>query len=651
MSEIDIETKKSTVITSAGGAPWTEGVNQNIRPKEDINEKLLKLDGEMSDETARATLAEFLYNNPAFAMDLLGGVKLFPMQELLFKGWERSDYNLAVLGRGCGKTWLVSLFCLYWSMFNPGARIVVISHSFRQSRAILDQCVKFLKDPDAMLLRGAFPKDLIKGTDEFKLESPNGSVIRCLPLGDGTKIRGVRADLLIVDEFAFLPDSIIGEILRPFLASNSRIKEQRTIREREDRLIESGSMKEEDREVLSDRKKVIFLSSACYEFQPMFKRYCQWIELLCDPKKAEEMKTSGVTYFVSRIGCDAAPEGLLNMKEIEEAKRDMSEQMFNKEYRAQFIRDSDAYFKAAKMRACSLADGESPCLEMIGEPNERYVVGIDVSLSGSTTSDHFAMCVEKIVKRPTDGKEIGMVVHNYAIAGGNLKDHILYLLFLLRYFNVVHIGIDSSQGDEVEFINSCNQSKLFKENHIELLAIDADFKKDTFAEVPAQIKRSYNKTAGRIVQKQPFSSAFQKAANEHLQSCFDHKGILFAAKIAANSGAAGRISGIDFSMLSSHESFQDEGGSWSPSKFIDNQDTLLDVTRNECAMIQNKQTALGTQSWDLPQSMRRTTGPDKIRKDSYSALLLCNWCVKLHTEAMDTEVQSGPPDFPYMAGF
>lgn len=550
-------------------------------------------------------------------------------------------------------SWLVSLFALYWAIFNPGCRIVVISFAFRASRRILEQCGKFLKDEDAMLLRACFPKDVQRGTDEWILEVPNGSTIRCLPLGDGTKIRGVRADLLVVDEFAYLPEPIIGEILRPFLAANSKIKEQRTIREREDELIQAGAMTEGQRDILEDRKKVIFLSSACFQFEHMYRRYCEWIDLLVKPDKAKEMKESGVSYFVSRIGYDAAPLGLLNLKEIEEAKRDMSEQMFNKEYGARFISDSEGFFRAAKMAACSIKDGDTPCLELVGTRDSRYIMGIDVSLSGADTSDHFAICVMKLIKRPSDGKEIGMVVHNYAVAGGNLKDHIMYMLFLIRNFNIVYMGIDASQGDEVEFINSCNQSKLFKDNNIDLLAVEADFKKDTFLEVPAQIKRSYNKTEGRIVQKQPFSSAFQKAANEYLQACIDHRGMIFAGKIGANDGAATSATNVDLSMLSRHEEFQEdgEGGKipWGPSKFIDHQDFLVDLTRKECAMIQVKQTTLGTQQWDLPQSLKRTSGPLRIRKDSYSALLLCNWCVYMFTTAMATEVQTGPVDFPYAA--
>ncbi len=624
------------------GPTWECGHN-NVRPKQDVNAEFMALKGELSDEKAKATLAEFLYNNPAFMMDILAGIKLFPMQELLFKGWERNDYSLSVWGRGVSKSWLCSLFALYWAIFNPGVRIVIISFAFRASRRILEQCGKFLKDQDASLFRACFPTDIRKGTDEWYLEAPNGATIRCLPLGDGTKIRGVRADLLIVDEFAFLPETIIGEILRPFLAANSKIKEQLTIREREDEQIAAGVMREDQRTILEDRKKVIFLSSACYQFEHMYKRYCEWIELLTKPEKMEELQNSGMSYFVSRISCDAAPEGLLNMKEIEEAKRDMSEQMFDKEYRARFISDSEGFFRAAKMQQCSVPDGESPCLELVGERGSKYVIGIDVSLSGAETSDHFAMCVMKLVQR-ADGKQIGMVVHNYAVAGGNMKDHILYLLFLMRNFNVVYLGIDASQGDEVEFVNSCNQSKLFKDARIELNSIEADFKKDTFTDIPTQVKRSYNQTTGHIVQKQPFGSPFQKAANEYLQGVFDHKGMLFAGKIAANSAAAGHAMSIDLSMIKDHE----ELGELTPSQFIDHQDYLLDLTRKECSMIQVRQTTLGTSSYDLPQNLRRTSGPNRVRKDSYSALLLCNWCVKVYLEAMTVDVQTGPPDFPYM---
>lgn len=552
-------------------------------------------------------------------------------------------------------SWTVSLFALIWAMLNPGNRIVIVSFAFRASRRILEQCEKFINEKDAALLRAAFPDEkpygLHRKTDEWLLKVPNGATIQCLPLGDGTKIRGTRADTLIVDEFAYLPEDIIGEVLRPFLTANNKIKEQIENSEREDKLIAQGIMTEEERTVINDFKKVIFLSSACFEFEHMFKRYTDWTNLLMDDKRAEEIRSSGTSYFVSRIGYEAAPAGLLNMKEIEEAKKDISEAMFKREYGAIFSGDSDGYFRASKMLDCSVKDKESPCLELTGERGAEYVLGIDQALSGSEGADHFAMCLMKLVKRPTDERRIGMVVHSYAVAGGNLKDHMTYLLYLLTNFNIIYIALDASQGDELEFVNSCNQSKAFKEYHIALDSIEADFKKDDYRELPVQIRRSYNRTSGRILQKQPFGSAFQRAANEHLQACFDHRRILFGGKISANDAATSCALDVDLSLLQSHADLIDpETKRLSNTDMMELQDRLLDLTRKECAMIQVKATELGTMTFGLPQSAKRTSGPSKTRKDSYSALLLCNWAVHLYLMSLDVEVQTGTRDFPYWSG-
>lgn len=625
---------------------WTKG-NHTFRPVEDVNAKVAAVEGDISEEQAKALLAEFLMANPAFTLDLMAGIKLYPMQELIIKGWMRSDFNMGVWSRGVGKSTLAAVFALLWAIYNPNHRIVILSFAFRASRRILEQCEKFVNEKDAALLRACFPKPLERKTDEWKWVLPNGSSILCLPLGDGTKIRGIRADTMIVDEYAYMPENIITEVLRPFLASNSRIKEQLQQREREDELIARGLMTEEERVILDDRKKVIFLSSASYTFNHMYKTYCDWIDTITKESRLEAFKAAGLSYFLSRIGYEAAPNGLLNMKQVEEDKRTFSESMFNREYGAIFEGDSDGYFRAAKMQLCSVEDGGTPTLELIGDKMAEYVVAIDPSLSGSETSDHFAMCVLKIVQR-LDGKKIGMVVHSYAVAGGNLKDHALYLHYLLTHFNVVYMAIDASQGNEVEFVNMCNQSERFKKAKIELLDIECEFSKDNFSEMPAQIRKSYNRTIGRIVQKQPFGSSFQKAANEYLQGCFDHKGVMFAAKIAAHSGESQKAIEIGTTIVTPLLKDHEELGEMSPSQFIEHQDNLLDLTRKECSMIQVKQSSLGTQNWDLPQSIKRTTGANKVRKDSYSALLLGNWAVKMYLDSLNEEGEKPQEEFPYM---
>lgn len=609
--------------------------------KKDLTKELLDLRGELTEEQARATLAEFLYNNPAFLMDLVAGIKMYPFQEIIIKGWMKNDYNMAVWGRGVSKSWTVAIFAIIWAIFNPGNRIVIVSFAFRASRRILEQCEKFINDKDAIFLRSCFPKDLTKGNDEWKWTLPNGSTIQSLPLGDGTKIRGIRADTLIVDEFAYLPETVIGEVLQPFLVANNKIKEQRETQEREDARIAEGIMTEAERTVIEENIKVIFLSSACYQFEHMYTRYNEWIENVRAEKGSK--KDTGVSYFVSRIGYEAAPDGLVNKKVIEEAKQTTSEQVFDREYRAIFTPDSSGFYSAKKMQACTIPDGESPCLELVGEKNAEYGISIDPAMSNSENSDDFAMCVWKIVKKK-DGRKIPLIVHNYAVSGGDLKDHISYFFFILKHFNIVWIAIDSSQGNSVEFINSANQSRLFKEHKIELIDIDADFKKDDFTDLPKEIKRSYNKQIGRIVQKQPFGSVFQKAANEYMQGCIDFKNILFGGKIAANSEASAAAMDVDISMLQNHKEFKD----MTITEFIENQDYLIDLVKKECALIEVKTTVLGSQQFDLPQNLRRSTSINKVRKDSYSALLLATWANKLFNESMTINVEQGAPDFDYI---
>ena len=63
--------------------------------------------------------------------------------------------------------------------------------------------------------------------------------------------------------------------------------------------------------------------------------------------------------------------------------------------------------------------------------------------------------------------------------------------------------------------------------------------------------------------------------------------------------------------------------------FIEHQHDMITMTKNQCALIQITTSPQGTQTFGLPQELRRQTGPDKARKDSYSALVLGSWMVKL----------------------
>ena len=67
---------------------------------------------------------------------------------------------------------------------------------------------------------------------------------------------------------------------------------------------------------------------------------------------------------------------------------------------------------------------------------------------------------------------------------------------------------------------------------------------------------------------------------------------------------------------------------------------MLNLTKTECSLIQISTSAGGTQTFDLPPSLKRQTGPEKARKDSYSALILGNWMIKLYYDMMNVKTQN-----------
>jgi hypothetical protein len=73
--------------------------------------------------------------------------------------------------------------------------------------------------------------------------------------------------------------------------------------------------------------------------------------------------------------------------------------------------------------------------------------------------------------------------------------------------------------------------------------------------------------------------------------------------------------------------------------FIEHQSDMLELTKNECALVQITTSPQGTQTFGLPSNLRRQTGPDKARKDSYSALILANWMAKVYLDAQECKVE------------
>lgn len=597
---------------------WEEGKQKLNQEFKGINQLILSKEGYLEETEAKILLYKFLRENPSFACELFTGVKLFPFQHMAIKAMMDSDYFLGIWSRGMSKSFSTGIFALLDAILNQGVQIGILSKSFRQSKMIFKKIEDISRSPKATFFAQCITR-VSRMNDEWVMEIGRSS-IRALPLGDGEKLRGFRFQRIIVDELLLMPQKIYNEVIIPFLSVVDNPTERQEVYDLETQMIEKGKMKEEERRKWP-ANKIIGLSSASYKFEYLYKIYQQYEALILN-----ENKQDGAHRTIMHFSYDCAPEQLYDQNLISQSKATMSESQFEREFGAVFTDDSSGYFKVSKMALCTIQDGDGQCVEVVGNPKDEYILAFDPSWSESESSDDFAML---LIKLNRDTRK-GTVVHSYALSGSNLKTHMKYLAYLLTHFNVVGIVGDYNGG--VQFINSCNESDIFKKINIKLGVIDADLDKALdYEKNLGKVKHQYNLSEKNIVFLRKPTSAWIRIANESLQAAFDHKRIFFAGGAINddyNNQRKARVPIKDLKFIR-NDSNEKGGAGARMIDFVEHQKDMMDLIKVQCALIQITTSPQGTQSFDLPLNLRKQKGADKARKDSYSALILGNWAMNV----------------------
>jgi hypothetical protein len=600
---------------------WETG-NQKPIKREDINQQVLELEGYLEDNKAKYWLYKFLKENVTFTTELLTGIELFPFQHMAVKAMMENDYFLGVWSRGMSKSFSTGIFALLDAMLNQGVHIGIISKSFRQSKMIFRKIEDIASDKKAELFQQCIGK-VTKSNDEWSMVIGK-SRITALPLGDGEKLRGFRFQRIIVDELLLMPEKIYNEVIMPFLAVVENPTERQKIKDAEDQMIKAGKMKEEDRKEWPSNK-MIGLSSASYKFEYLYKLYQAYENMIFNPGAKNQGRRC-----IMQFSYDAAPKALYDENLISQAKGSMSQSQIDREFNAIFTDDSAGYFKISKMADCTIVDGESPCVEVAGDPDAQYIMAFDPSWSESETSDDFAI---QIIKLMPEQKK-GVVVHSYALPGTNLKKHIIYFKYLLEHFNIIMIVGDYNGG--VQFLNSANESDIFKRANLKIDCFESDFiHPQNYVNDLKDARRQYNLSSGVICNLRKPTSQWIRNANEMLQTSFDRKKLYFAATAMDENYSIQKSKKIPIKDLkfSKYEDEKNVGAKM--IDFIEHQKDMIDLTKAECALVQVTTSAGGTQNFDLPPNLKRQKGADRPRKDSYSAIVLGNWGMNIYYDMMD----------------
>jgi hypothetical protein len=615
------------------------GNQKKSKPLANVNKELLALNGDLTDEEARISLAKFLRYNLGFTTELSMGLTLEAYQELTLNSFFNRNYCMLVWGRGGAKSFCAAIYCILKCMLEPGTKILIASINFRTSRRVFNEIEKFLMSPGAALARQCFGLKS-KRNDQYEWQI-NGGSITAIPL-TGEKIRGVRANVLILDEFLLLPPDIIDNVLIPFLSSPRDVGERIRIRKLEDELIKKGLLHSDNRHIFENTSQMLCLSSASYTFEHLFRVYQQWSHLIENPE-AQESKEGELpgTYFISQLGYEALPPHMVDQGAIQVAKSGgSSHHSFLREYCARFIDGGDSYFSPKKMHDCTIPDGEYPTTKVIGDSDKKYIISIDPNFSSSKGADYFAMSVIEI----DDEKKQGVLVHGYQAAGSSLQDHIKYFYYLYKNFNIALIVIDHAGADT--FIDAVNNSQFFKEMNrkIGFVDFDSDKENEDYTKMLKDCARQYNKDFGTICIKQYFTSFFLGRANSYLQTCIDHKKIWFASRASNHPDILENIFTMNLPMeyiyprgIGDKADNEYETKKLTVREFIEQQDFIIQDTKDQCANVEVTTTSRGTQSFDLPSHLRKSTSINRARKDNYTTLMLGNWGIKAYFDIMAPE--------------
>lgn len=145
-------------------------------------------------------------------MNELFGITLYDYQQKFLYDCLKKPRVLGCFARQTGKSMTIAIASAMAALRLPNGHIVLCAPTDRQAGELFMKITTFLSESKI--------KGEVKSITQRSAIMNNGCRITALPCGDdGSNIRGMTADLLIIEEAAFIKDKIMAEVLMPMVAA------------------------------------------------------------------------------------------------------------------------------------------------------------------------------------------------------------------------------------------------------------------------------------------------------------------------------------------------------------------------------------------------------------------------------------------------
>jgi len=261
-----------------------------------------------------------------FVKQRFEGRELYDYQLELLRGFLEKQRVVASMARQSGKSECVSLGVVIEAMRTPNGHIIIVAPTDRQAGELFIKVANYLK------MENIF--STVESITARTALLTNGCRISAFPIGhDGTNLRGMTANVLVLEEAAFIPDDVLNEVLMPMVSSPGS------------RLIKISTPRGKNHFYRS------FINKEYVSFRYTWK--------------------------------DAVRVGRYSQEFVDEARTNATETQFSVEYEAEFVEGADNYFPSALIDKCIDNEIEQ---EFVPKEDKIYFMGIDVAYAGKDKS-------------------------------------------------------------------------------------------------------------------------------------------------------------------------------------------------------------------------------------------------------------------------
>jgi len=261
-----------------------------------------------------------LKEDPVFFAEKFFGFKATDYQAKLLR--DQSKRIAVRMSRQAGKTTTIAIRAIWFAITHPRTLTLIVSPSLRQSMIMMDRVQEFIaRIPESLRRR------IVLKQQRTVIRFRNQSMIVALP-NSPQLLRGYTAHQVICDEAAFFRDDelVFYNVLYPMLATTDGW---------------------------------LIVSSTPWGKDSVFYKMCQ------DPGFSKHV----ITWR------EVVKAGLIKQDFIEEMRRQLPFERFQREFEAQFIEEANAYFPQDLIVKC--IDSELEYYEFDSRPEGNFYVGID----------------------------------------------------------------------------------------------------------------------------------------------------------------------------------------------------------------------------------------------------------------------------------